>query len=474
VSDRGVLREGGHHRPDLSSPRRVHIIGAGGAGMSAIGSVLIAMGHQVSGSDSAHSANLERLAALGATVHVGHDQAWLDDPDVVTRSTAIGADNVEVIEAERRGLRVWRRSEILAAVCAERRTAAISGTHGKTTTSSMLAVVLDHAGMHPSFIVGGDIAGVGSGARWDPRGEWIVVEADESDGTFLELGAEAVVVTSVEPDHLDFYGNTEVLEDAFTRFVAEAAGPAVVCADDPGAAAAADERSITYGTSPAARVRLIDYAGARGDGRFGLAVGACQIGPVAISVPGLHNARNAAAALTLAHALGVPWERAVEGIGHYRGVARRFETRGERDGVTFIDDYGHLPAEVAATLAAARAGGWERIVAVFQPHRYSRTEALWRDFADAFEGSDVLVVTDIYPAGETPRPGVSGELVFNAVRERHPGADIRYVPSFDDLVGALEAVLRSGDLCLTMGAGDLTALPGRMLAGSQAEGPDRG
>ena len=191
-------------------------------------------------------------------------------------------------------------------------------------------------------------------------------------------------------------------------------------------------------------------------------------------MPGLHNARNAAAAITLAHALGVPWELAVEGIGLYRGVARRFETRGERDGVTFIDDYGHLPTEVAVTLAAARSGEWKRIVAVFQPHRYSRTEALWRDFADAFGGSDILFVTDIYPAGETPRPGVSGELVFNAVRDRHPDADVRYVASSDDLEGALDAVLRPGDLCLTMGAGDLTSLPGRMLAAGRPKGSDRG
>ncbi len=465
---------GGDNRPDLSRPRRVHLVGAGGAGMSAIGAVLVAMGHDVSGSDAVDSPALERLAALGATVHVGHDPVWLDDPDVVARSTAVGAGNVEVVEAERRGLRVWRRSEILAAICAERRTAAVSGTHGKTTTSSMLAVVLDHAGMHPSLIVGGDIVGLGSGGRWDPLGEWMVVEADESDGTFLELGAEAVVVTSVEPDHLDFYGSRRVLEDAFSRFVSQAPGPAVVCADDPGAAAAASGRSTTYGTSATADVRVTDYAAGRGGARFALCVDGRRIGPVGVAVPGLHNARNAAAAITLAHALGVPWELAVEGIGLYRGVARRFETRGERDGVTFIDDYGHLPTEVAVTLAAARSGEWKRIVAVFQPHRYSRTEALWRDFADAFGGSDILFVTDIYPAGETPRPGVSGELVFNAVRDRHPDADVRYVASSDDLEGALDAVLRPGDLCLTMGAGDLTSLPGRMLAAGRPKGSDRG
>jgi UDP-N-acetylmuramate--alanine ligase len=441
--------------------------------MNAIGSVLVAMGHHVSGSDSADSPALQRLRQLGAETHVGHDLNWIGAADVVARSTAIPADNVELVEAERRGLRVWRRSELLAAVCAQRRTAAVSGTHGKTTTSAMLALVLRAGGLNPSMIVGGDIVGVGSGAGWDPLGEWLVVEADESDGTFLELGAEAVVVTSVEPDHLDFYGSEGAMGAAFARFVGDAPGPAVLCLDDRGAAALAEFHrpgpSITYGVSDSADLRISDVVLGRADARFSLSVkgGSVEggsVGPVVLSVPGLHNIRNATAALALGNALGVAWDAAVAGIGSYRGVARRFEVRGERDGVTYIDDYGHLPAEVSATLAAAHAGGWERIVTVFQPHRYSRTEALWRDFARAFTGSDVTFVTDIYPAGERPRPGITGELIVRAVRAADSVADVRYAPTLDDAVAQLRQVLRPGDLCLTLGAGDVTTLPGRMMA----------
>jgi len=305
-------------------------------------------------------------------------------------------------------------------------------------------------------------------------GEWLVVEADESDGTFLELGAEAVVVTSVEPDHLDFYGSEEAMRAAFARFVMDAPGPAVLCLDDAGAAALAEldrrSSSITYGVDGSARVKISDVVLGRADARFSLSVEGEPVGPVELSVPGLHNVRNATAALALANALGVAWEAAVAGIGRYRGVARRFELRGERDGITYIDDYGHLPAEVSAALAAAHAGGWDRIVTVFQPHRYSRTEALWRHFASAFSGSDVLFVTDIYAAGERPRPGISGELIVRAVRDADSVDDVRYAPTLDEVVDQLRQELRPGDLCLTLGAGDITTLPDRMIAAGTPDG----
>jgi UDP-N-acetylmuramate--alanine ligase len=460
---------------DLSRPRRVHVVGAGGAGMSAIASVLLTMGHRVSGSDQADSEALRRLEALGADVRVGHDPAQLGDAEVVAVSSAIRETNVEVVEANRRGLPVWRRSALLAAICAPRRTIAVSGTHGKTSTSSMLALVLRHAGLHPSYVIGGDMLGVGPGAAWDPEGEWLVVEADESDGTFLELGAEAVVVTSVEPDHLDFYGDEHTMREAFRTFLAQASGPRVVCADDPGAAslvagASPDEAIITYGTTGTADVRIEDVVLARGDARFALRHHGRRLGPFRIEVPGLLYVRNAAAALTTAHAIGVDWAHAAAGLAHYHGVARRFELRGQRDGVTYIDDYGHLPTEVAQTLRAAATGGWLRLVAVFQPHRFSRTALLWRDFADAFVDADVLVVTDVYPAGEPPQPGVTGRLVADAVLAAHPGADVRYAPTLDDAASQLGDILRPGDVCLTLGAGDLTILPGRMLAGGRDVG----
>jgi UDP-N-acetylmuramate--alanine ligase len=364
---------------------------------------------------------------------------------------------------------VWRRADVLAAICAARRTIAVAGTHGKTTTSSMLALILQKAGLQPSYIIGGDLVGVGPGAKWEPEGEWMVVEADESDGTFLRLGAEAVIVTSVEPDHLDFYGDEAALREAFERFVTEAPGPRVLCVDDAGSAALAavhageSRRVVTYGTAPAAGVHIRDLVLGRSTSEFSVTAWGTGAGPMHLAAPGLHNVRNAAAAATMAHLLGVPWDECADGIGEYRGVRRRFEFRGERDGVTYVDDYGHLPGEILATLAGAAGGGWQRMVAVFQPHRYSRTAALWQSFADAFEGADVLLVTDVYPAGEAPREGVSGKLIADAVVAKHPDADVRYVPTLDDAEVELRALLRPGDLCLTLGAGDLTTLADRFV-----------
>jgi UDP-N-acetylmuramate--alanine ligase len=468
---------------DLSRTRRVHIVGIGGAGMSAIATVLMDMGHRVSGSDAADSKALRRLAARGADVHVGHDPSWLGEAEVVATSTAIPYDDVEVVEAARRGLRVWRRAELLHAICATRRTIAVAGTHGKTSTSSMLALILGHAGLHPSFIIGGDIVGVGPGAVWDPDGEWMVVEADESDGTFLELGAEAVVVTNVEPDHLDFYGDERALRNAFARFVDQAHGPRVLCADDSGAASlaaatATDRETITYGISETADVRIEDLGFGRADSLFSIRHEGDLWGPFELSSPGLLYVRNAVAALSMAYALGVPWERGGAALAGYRGVVRRFERRGEHNGVTFVDDYGHLPTEVADTLSAARGGGWTRVVAVFQPHRFSRTASLWPAFGDAFVGADVLLVTDVYSAGEHPRAGVTGRLIVDAVRTAHPNADVRYVPTLDNAASELARILQPGDLCLTLGAGDLTTLPDRFLgpagAADDQEGAEHG
>jgi len=450
--------------PDLTTPKRVHVVGIAGAGMSAIATVLAEMGHKVTGSDAAGGPVLSRLEALGIEVHVGHVPQVAAPADMVAVSSAIPADDPEVVEASRRGVGVWPRSAVLAAICRQRRTVAVSGSHGKTSTSSMLAVIMREAGWHPSVVIGGDIAGFGPGAVWDPAGEWIVVEADESDGTFLELGAEAVAVTSVASDHLDFYGTRDALDQAFVRYLSEATGPAVVCVDDPGAAAVAsklDRDVVTYGTAHDADIR-VESLDLHGDfAAFSLSEAGRVHARVRLEVPGLHNVLNATGALTLAASIGVPWEQAIEGLAAYRGVARRFETRGTVEGVTFIDDYAHNPEKVAAALAAARCGSWERIVAVFQPHRYSRTESLWREFGPALSAADVLVVTGIYPAGERPRPGVSGLLIADAVAQAHPEADVRYVETLDEAEELLRDELRAGDLCLTLGAGDVTRLASR-------------
>ncbi len=431
--------------------------------MSAIAGVLAAMGHVVSGTDLKDSANLERLRAQGVAVSVGHDRDRVVGAEVVAVSTAIPRTNPEVLAAEELGLPVLRRAEILAAVAATRRCLAVAGTHGKTTTSSMLALVLVAAGLRPSFIIGGEVNEIGTGAAWD-TGDWFVVEADESDGTFLELGADAAIVTNIEPDHLEHYGDFDTLLAGFERFVSEVPGPVVVGIDDPMSAVLAVRRgAVTYGTSAGADVRMVDVAADRSGVRFTVERRGATLGRIGLPVPGLHNARNATGALAMALELGVPFESAAAALGHYAGVARRFEFRGEAAGVTFVDDYAHLPTEVSAAIDAAADGGWQRIVCVFQPHRFSRTGALWATFADSFVGADQLVVTDIYAAGERPRPGVTGKLIVNVVLDAHPWAPVAYLPRRRELAPYLLNRLRPGDLCLTLGAGDLTTLPDELI-----------
>ncbi len=448
---------------DLTGRHHVHVVGIGGAGMIAIAAVLLAMGDEVSGSDLKHGAALDRLATLGARVHVGHAPDNVAGADVVVLSSAIPADNPEVTAARRLGVPVLTRAEVLAAIAALRRSIAVSGTHGKTTTSSMLALVLVAAGLRPSFLIGGDVNQIGTNAVWD-AGEWLVVEADESDGTFLELRPEIAVVTSVEPDHLDHYGTIDALHGAFRRFLAGAGGVAIVCADDAVARSLAPAGALGYGFSPAADLRIVDFRGGRSDIEFTLVLHGEPVGELRLPVPGAHNALNASAAFAAARHLGVDVSVATDAFARFAGVARRFEFRGEAGGVTFVDDYAHLPGEVAATLAAARRGGWRRVVCVFQPHRYSRLAALATDFADAFADADVLVVAGVYPAGEAPRPGVSAKLVLDAVLDAHPETRAAYLPERDELLGYLRDLLEPGDCCLTLGAGDITTLADDLVA----------
>ena len=455
---------------DLSRPRRIHVIGVGGSGMGPIARVLAAMGHDVRGSDQRDPADRAGLEAAGITVHAGHAAGNVGDAEMVACSTAIPATNPEVAAAHEAGIPVLRRADVLAAIAATRRTIAVAGTHGKTTTSAMLAHVLLETGVHPSFIVGGNVTSVGSGAQWG-TGEWFVVEADESDGTFLELGAEIPLVTNVEPDHLEHYGGFEQLVAAFERFLAAAPSRALVGADDPlGSELGRGAGATLVGEADDAELRIADVRADAGGVGFELArVGLAPI-PVRVPLPGLHNARNAALALAAAEAVGVDLGEAAKAIGSFGGVGRRFEHRGSAAGVTLVDDYAHLPTEVAAALAAARDGGWDRVVCVFQPHRYSRTQALWADFADAFGDADLLAVTDIYASGEAPRPGVTGKLVVDAVLDAHPWKHVAYLPGLDDVLVWLRSVLRPGDLCLTLGAGDLTTLPPRVVAMLEARG----
>ncbi|MEY2590368.1 MAG: UDP-N-acetylmuramate--alanine ligase [Acidimicrobiaceae bacterium] len=443
---------------DLSRPRRVHIVGVGGAGMSAIATVLAAMGHTLSGSDLKDSAGLERLRAQGVRVAVGHSASNVGDAELVAISTAIPERNPEVVAARDRGIPVVRRAEILAAIAATRRCVAVSGTHGKTTTSSMLALVLVEAGLRPSFIVGGELNEIGSGAVW-ADGEWFVVEADESDGTFVELPAEHVVVTNIEADHLDHYGSLAAIEDAFDRFLTQAKGPNIVCADDPIAARLGRAHgAVLYGTDESADVRIVAPRTERAGASFGLVRNGEHLGTVVLPVPGLHNIRNATAAIAAALEVGAPFEACRVALARYGGVARRFQFRGSARGVTFVDDYAHNPGKVRAVLDAARGGGWRRVVCVFQPHRYSRTAALGPDFATSFDQADVVAIMDVYGAGEAPQPGVTGKLLVDGVLAHRPWQRVAWLPRRSDVITYLRSELREGDLCLTVGAGDVTSL----------------
>jgi UDP-N-acetylmuramate--alanine ligase len=449
---------------DLARPRRLHVTNVGGAGMSAVATLLAEMGHTVSGHDpSGDTPFLAPLRALGVAVEVG-EPGPLAGVDAVIVSTATPDDHPQRQAALAAGIAVVHRSAALAAICATRRTLAVAGTHGKTTTSALLATVLAETGRDPGWVVGAGIAGLGRSAAWGGSGP-LVVEADESDGTFLALGATAAIVTNVEPDHLEHWGGEAALRAAFEQFVAALDGPAVLCADDPGAAALVHHARtpVTYGTAAHSDYRLDAIATERTGVRFTLRHEGEAVEVTLPAAPGTHNARNAAAAVVLAHRLGVDLAAAGAALARFKGVARRFEVRGEAAGVVLVDSYDHLPTEVAAALAAARAGDWGRVVCCFQPHRYSRTEDLGRTFADCFADADLLLVTGIYPAGEASRPGITGKLVVDAVLDAHPWKPVAWLPTLDDVVGYLGTTLRRGDLCLTLGAGDLTTVPDRIL-----------
>jgi UDP-N-acetylmuramate--alanine ligase len=454
----------------LAGLGRVHFTGIGGAGMSGIARIMIARGVTVSGSDSAGGDLLASLAALGADVHVGHAAANVADADTVVVSSAIRPGNPELAAARAGGLRVLHRAAALASVMLGRRGLAVAGTHGKTTTTSMITTALRHCGADPGYVIGGILTETGLGAE-DGSGEVFVAEADESDGSFLMLSPEVAVVTCVEADHLDNYAGLAEIEDAFAAFARRIApgGVLVACADDPGAhalAAAAASLPIrvrTYGEAGDADYRItsvvprgmsisLEVHGAPAAGPGGQSPARLEVG-----VPGRHNALNAAAAYAAVIELGLPpvqAGRAASGLAAYRGARRRMEPKGEAGGVTVLDSYAHHPTELAADLRAARgiaAGG--RVIAVFQPHLFSRTRIFASQFGAALGLADEVFVLDVYAAREDPEPGVTGALVARAV----PGGRAVFLPDPTAVPGAVADVARPGDLVLTMGAGDVTA-----------------
>jgi UDP-N-acetylmuramate--alanine ligase len=454
--------------PDLSKKQRVHIIAIGGAAMSAIAHILLADGHTVTGSDQADSPLFAGLREKNCVVSVGHDVRNVGDVDFVCISTAVKPGNPELDAAIARGIPVVTRPDMMEAFGTLRRTLAISGTHGKTTTSAMAALVLIGAGWDPSFIVGGQILSLGTGVRWVPT-EWLSVEADESDSSFLRFHAEAVIITNIEADHLDHHGSLENLEQAFDTFVSQATGPRVVCLDDQGCEAMIKRLGttvpvITYGTHDHAQYRIEDMSNAGSGTSFDVVHNGMR-STLVVSLPGEHVVRNATSVFAMACALSIEPEVAAKSLARFSGVGRRFEFRGEARGVRFVDDYAHLPAEVATVVtAAARANTYKRVVAVFQPHRFTRIRDVGQDFATSFDGADIVIITGLYAAGQTPIEGITGRTVYDAIRKARPSQVIHYVETRSELVALLTATLSTGDLCLTMNAGDLTTLPDELLS----------
>jgi len=425
--------------------------------MNGIARLLLARRIEVSGSDLKESRPVEDLRDAGARVFVGHRRDQVGRPDVVVASSAIPRNNTELAEARASSIPVLSRAEVLAALMRGKRAVAVAGTHGKTTTTSMISVMLSRLGLDPTFVIGGDLNEIGSGAGHG-GGEIFVAEADESDGSFLLYEPEIAVITNVEEDHLDYYSGREDIEAAFARFAARA-GSLVACWDDPGvrrAVAGYPHTLVRYGVTEDAEIAIREVEMVPGGGRANVEVGEGRRVRLALPVPGRHNLLNAAASLGVARLLGLPLEKAAEALSSFGGVRRRFERRGEAAGATFVDDYAHHPSEVRATLQAATVDAHRRIIAVFQPHRYTRTRAMWRALGESLTAADLVVLLDVYGAGEPPIPGVTGKLLVDALTEAAPEKRVVYLPRRSDVVPFLASEVRPGDLVLTLGAGDIT------------------
>ena len=445
----------------------IHFIGIGGIGMSGIAEILHELGYAVQGSDMKESANVQRLREKGIPVAVGHAAENLGDAEIVVISSAIKPDNPELKAARERHLPVVRRAEMLAELMRFRNAIAVGGTHGKTTTTSLIGELLVQGGLDPTIVNGGIINDLGTNVRIG-GGEWLVAEADESDGTFVRLPADVVVVTNIDPEHLDFYGDFEKEREAFLQFVQNIPfyGFAVMCTDHPEvqalAARVVDRRVITYGTNPQADVRIIDMAGEGDRSRFSVRITdrrtgeVTEIADLVLRMPGEHNVLNATAAVAIAHQLGIAPEDIRKGLAEFGGVRRRFTFAGEWNGVRIYDDYGHHPVEIAAVLKAARrVAGEGRVIAVKQPHRYTRLQSLFDEFTTCFNEADVVVLAPVYPAGEAPIEGIDHEALAQALRDAGH-RDVRTIGGREALPGVIREIARPGDVVICLGAGDIS------------------
>jgi UDP-N-acetylmuramate--alanine ligase len=449
---------------------RVHFVGIGGAGLSGIARIMLARGITVSGSDAKDSAALETLRGLGAEVHVGHRAEQVHDVDTVVVSTAVREDNPEVVETQRQGLRLLPRSAALASVMHGRTVVAVAGTHGKTTTTSLLTVALQHCGADPSYAIGGDLADTGTNAH-DGTGDLFVAEADESDGAFLVYSPRAALVTNVEADHLDNYGTEEAYRAAFSEFLAriQPDGFLVAVVDDPGAATLAAEATsrgidvVTVGESQDASLRAVDLVFAGSTSTFGVVHDGAPLGTVTLQIPGRHYVLDAMAALAAGLRLGQPFDRLRAGLEAFTGTRRRMERKGEVGGVRVYDSYAHHPNEIIGDLQAARSlAGDGRVVVAFQPHLVSRTRIFGPAMGEALGAADEVVVMDVYVAREDPEPGVDGALVAGHVPL--PPGSVHLVPGWADTAPLLVRLARPGDVVLTLGAGDVTDVGPQVLA----------
>ncbi|HWK01581.1 MAG TPA: UDP-N-acetylmuramate--L-alanine ligase [Xanthobacteraceae bacterium] len=454
----------------------IHFVGIGGIGMSGIAEVLVNLGYKVRGSDQADGANVKRLRGLGVEVFVGHDAKNVEGAGVLVVSSAVQRDNPELMAARAKRVPVVRRAEMLAELMRLKSCVAIAGTHGKTTTTSMVAALLDAGGMDPTVINGGIINAYGTNARLG-AGEWMVVEADESDGTFLKLPADVAIVTNVDPEHLDHFKTFDAVKEAFVSFVGNVPfyGFAVMCLDHPVVQSLVgrieDRKVITYGTNPQADIRLIDVQLGGGVCRFNILIRsrdggkATEIKDLVLPMPGHHNALNATAAIAVALELGVPAEKIRDALGKFGGVKRRFTKTGEWNGVTIFDDYGHHPVEIGAVLKAARASTKGHVIAIMQPHRYTRLRDLFDQFSACFNDADHVFIAPVYPAGEAPIHGIDRDALVAGIRARgHRDAQPLQGP--EALSSLVKKMAKPGDYVVFLGAGNITqwayALPGEL------------
>jgi UDP-N-acetylmuramate--alanine ligase len=447
------------------SSRRVHLIGVSGSGMSGIAGLLLALGHRVSGSDRVMTIEVERLEKKGLRFQIPHRANEVREAELIVYSSAIKAGNVAYDEARKLGLPMARRADALAAIMHSKKGIVICGMHGKTTTSSMAAHVLRSCGLKPSHYVGAEIPILGTNARWDSEGEYFVAEGDESDGTLINYHPEHAIVLNVEPEHLDFYKDLAAIDAVYGKLVNQTRAKLVFCGDDPGAKRICASRpgAVSYGQCEDNVYRITDVAAENFRSSFRVFKEGELLGAMRLNIPGIHNAVNALAAVALGIEIGLPFDTICAALENFRGARRRFEICYETPRNLVVDDYAHHPTEVAATIATARTGGWKRVLVMFQPHRYSRTLALREDFGRAFDDADAVFVADVYPASEKPIPGVSGQMIVDALRAHgHPRA--KFEPSVRRIHESTGFEIEDGDLVLTLGAGNIHEAGARLVS----------